>query len=209
VIPPVTARFQIVTEIIRARRETSPQSLGSDEVGLHTLAFPLFLDGTFGTDEQQRTEQKFKDIQNVDFDSGTQRDITPKCVPAQPTDPRHGHVCMGDEIDSQRAYDQQITSSLDFFIDLVKDQAKTIGAALVALGGISALTKLGLIGAIVAGIAAAITIGVDIIVGPLGTRRSDHTRFIRALGRRSGDAHQRGMRLHPILGPSRPSMASW
>lgn len=164
VIPPVTARFQIVTEIIRARRETSPQSLGSDEVGLHTLAFPLFLDGTFGTDEQQRTEQKFKDIQNVDFDSGTQRDITRNVF--QHNQPILGMVMsvMGDEIDSQRAYDQQITSSLDFFIDLVKDQAKTIGAALVALGGISALTKFGFVGAIVAGIAAIITIGVDIIV---------------------------------------------
>ncbi|MGH7462722.1 MAG: hypothetical protein ACREMA_17065, partial [Longimicrobiales bacterium] len=74
VIPPPSARFQIVTEQIIARRETSPQSLGSDEVGLHTLAFPLFLDGTFGTDETQRTEQRFKDIQDVDFDSGTRRD---------------------------------------------------------------------------------------------------------------------------------------
>ena len=100
----------------------------------------------------------------MDFDSGTQRDITRNVF--QHNQPILGMVMsvMGDEIDSQRAYDQQITSSLDFFIDLVKDQAKTIGAALVALGGISALTKFGLIGAIVAAIAAAITIAVDIIV---------------------------------------------
>ena len=71
---------------------------------------------------------------------------------------------MGDEIDSQRAYDQQITSSMDFFTDLVKEQAKTIGSALLALGGISALTKLGVIGAIVAGIAALVTVGIDIII---------------------------------------------
>jgi hypothetical protein len=164
VMPPVTARFQVVTENIRARRETSPQSLGSDKVGLHTLAFPLFLDGTFGADEQQRTEQKFTDIRDVDFDSGTQRDITRNVF--QHNQPILGMALsvMGDEIDSQRAYDQQITSSRDFFVDLVKDQAKTIGPALVALGGISALTKLGFVGGVLSGIAALITIGVDIIV---------------------------------------------
>jgi hypothetical protein len=164
VIPPATARFQIVTEQIRARKETSPEWLGSDEVGLHTLAFPLFADGTFGTDEAQRTEQKFKDIQDVDFDTGTQRDITRAVF--KHDQPILGLVMSvrGDEIDSQRAYDQEITSSTDFFIDLVKEQAQTIGSALLALGGISALTKLGLIGAIIAGIAALITVGIDIIV---------------------------------------------
>lgn len=164
VMPPATARFQIVTEMIRARRETSPQSLGSDEVGLHTLAFPLFLDGTFGADEQQRTEQKFKDIQSVDFDSGTKRDITRNVFQHNQPILAMAMSVMGDEIDSQRAYDQQITSRLDFFVDLVKDQAKIIGAALVALGGISALTKFGVIGGIVAAIATVITIGIDIIV---------------------------------------------
>ncbi len=164
VIPPPTARFQIVTETIRARKETSPEWLGSDEVGLHTLAFPLFLDGTFGTDEAHRTEQKFKDIQDVDFDSGTQRDITRAVF--KHDQPILGMVMSvrGDEIDSQRAYDQEINSSMDFFIDLVKEQAKTIGSALLALGGISALTKLGLIGAIIAGIAAVLTVGIDIII---------------------------------------------
>jgi hypothetical protein len=164
VIPPATARFQIVTETIYARKETSPDWLGSDEVGLHTLAFPLFADGTFGTDEAQRTEQKFKDIQDVDFDTGTQRDITRAVF--KHDQPILGLVMSvrGDEIDSQRAYDHEITSSTDFFIDLVKEQAQTIGSALLALGGISALTKLGMIGAIVAGIAALITVGIDIII---------------------------------------------
>ena len=70
----------------------------------------------------------------------------------------------GDEIDSQRAYDQEITSRLDFFIDLLRDQAKFVEAALLALGGISALAKLGWTGAIIAGIAALITFGIDVIV---------------------------------------------
>jgi hypothetical protein len=163
VIPPLTARFQIVTEKIIAREETSPAWLGSDEVGLHTLAFPLFLDGTFGTDETQRTEQKFTDIQDVAFDSGTQRDITR--IVFKHDQPILGMVMSvrGDEIDSRRAYREEITRSTDFFIDLLKEQAKTIGPVLAALGGLSQLTKLGTIGAIVAGIAAVVTVGIDII----------------------------------------------
>lgn len=104
VIPPPTARFQIVTERIIARKETSPDWLGSDEVGLHTLAFPLFLDGTFGTDESQRTEQKFKDIQDVDFDSGTARDITR--IVFKHDQPILGMVMSvrGDEIEIGRAH---------------------------------------------------------------------------------------------------------
>ena len=40
VATPSTARFQIVTDRIIARKETSPGLIGSDEVGLHTVAFP-------------------------------------------------------------------------------------------------------------------------------------------------------------------------
>jgi hypothetical protein len=161
VIPPATARFQIVTETIIARQETSPAWLGSDEVGLHTLAFPFDLNFQPVGEVQ---EQKFTDIQNVDFDSGTNRNITRKVF--EHDQPILGMllVVRGDEIDSQRAYDGEITSSTDIFIDLIKEEATTIGSALVALGGISALTKLGPIGAIAAGIAAAITVGVDIII---------------------------------------------
>lgn len=164
VVPPSTARFRIVSETIRARRETSPQSLGSDEVGLRTLAFPLFADGSFGSDEPHRIEQKFEDIQDVDFDSGTRRDITRNIFEHEQPILGVALVVTGDEIDSQRAYDQQITSSTDFFVDLIKEQAAFVKAAVVALGGVAALTKFGTIGAIVAGIAAVITLGVDIVV---------------------------------------------
>ncbi len=164
VIVPSTARFQVVSERIYARKETSPAWLGSDEVGLHTLAFPLFQDGSFGTAAPQLVEQKFTDIQNIDFDTGTARDITR--VIFKHDQPILGLVLSvrGDEIDSQDAYDHEVTSSMQFFIDLIKDQSKTIGAAITALGGISALTKLGTIGLIIAGIAALVTVGIDIIV---------------------------------------------
>lgn len=160
VVPPVTARFQMVTERIIARQETSPTWLGSDEVGLHTLAFALFLDGTFG----EAQEQKFKDIQDVEFDSGTARDITRTVFGHDQPILAMALSILGHEIDSQRAYNQEITSRLDFFIQLVKDQAKFIGAALTALGGASALTKLGWTGVWIAGIALVVTLAIDIII---------------------------------------------
>lgn len=160
IFPPPTSRFQIVTERIIAREETSPAWLGSDEVGLHTLAVPLFLDGTFGA----VTEQKFTDIQDVDFDSGTSRDITR--IVFKHDQPILGMALSvrGDEIDSQDEYDQELTSSTDFFYDLIKKEASIVGSAITLLGGISALTDLGPLGAIIAGIAAAVTIGIDIVI---------------------------------------------
>ena len=160
VIPPVSARFQIVTETIRARKETSPAWLGSDEVGLHVLAWPQFADGSFGVEQKQ----KYDDIQEVDFDSGTQRDITRKVF--EHNQPIIGVMVsiLGYEIDSQRAYNQQITASTDYFIELVKQQAVYVSAAVSALGGAAALAKLGWVGALLIGIAVAVTLAIDLIV---------------------------------------------
>jgi hypothetical protein len=161
VTSPPTARFQIVTEKIRARAETSPTWGGSDEVGLHTIAVPLFANGNFGAPQ----EQKFEDIRDVEFDSGTSRDITR--VIFKHDQPILGMVLsvLGYEIDSQRAYDEQIRSSTDFFIDLVKEQAELVGDLLGKLkaAGIDVL-KLGWTGALLAAIGIGITIGIDIIV---------------------------------------------
>jgi hypothetical protein len=157
VIPSPTARFQIVTESITARQETSPAWLGSDEVGLHTLAFPFDLN--FQPIEPLQ-EQKFKDIQDVDFDSGTRRDITRKVF--EHDQPILGMliVVLGDEIDSQRAYDKEITSSTDFFIDLV--QREWTGIAGELAGGLGVLAKFGIKVAIIATvIVLAVTAGID------------------------------------------------
>ncbi|MCL4784668.1 MAG: hypothetical protein KJZ70_16665 [Bryobacterales bacterium] len=160
VLQPPSARFQIVTERIRARKETSPASFGSDEVGLQALAFALFADGTFG----EAQDERFKDIRDAEFDSGTSRDITRLVF-------RHDQPILGMalsmagyEIDSDRAFNELITSRSDFFVDLIKQQAKFIGAAITAAGGIAKLTSLGAIAGWVAGIAVAITLVVDIVV---------------------------------------------
>ena len=161
VIPAPTSRFQVVIEAIYARKETSPDWLGSDEVGLHTMAFPMDL--MFQPIEPMQ-EQAFQDLQGVEFDTGTGRDVTR--IVFQHDQPILAMVLavLGHEVDSQRYYDQMLRSQAKYFWDLVKEQAVYIGAAIAALGGISALLKLGTIGLIAAGIALLITIGVDVII---------------------------------------------
>jgi hypothetical protein len=161
VIPPATARFQIVTAKLRARAETAPTSFGSDEVGLHTIAVPLFANGTFGAGQ----EQKFEDIQDVEFDSGTSRDITRVIFKHDQPIVGLALAVLGYEIDSQRAYDQQIRSSTDYFIDLIKEQAEFVSDVLEELKkrGINVLDA-GWTGAALAAIGAGITIGIDILI---------------------------------------------
>jgi hypothetical protein len=159
VLPP-TARFQMVTEKLHARKETSPAAFGSDEVGLQTLAFALFADGTFG----EVQEEKFKDIRDVDFDSGTSRDITRLVFGHEQPILGMALTIVGFEIDSERAFNELITSRMDFFVQLIKEQAKFIAAAVTALGGIAKLTALGPVAGWIAGIAAAIGLAIDIVV---------------------------------------------
>ena len=158
-VPPA-ARFQIVGETIYARKETSPDWLGSDEVGLRTIAVPWLLDGTFG----DMQTQDFKDIQNIDFDTGVLRNVTRNLFSQQQPVLGVALSVLGHEIDSQRAYDEMITSFTDIFIDLLKKEADFIKGSLAALGGAAALGKLGPVGWIAAGVAAAVTLAVDVVV---------------------------------------------
>jgi hypothetical protein len=170
-IPSATARFEIVTEWINAREETSPSWWGSDEVGLHTLAaafdtnfekvsLPDLLDPNKQAFAQ---EQPFKDIQSVEFDSGTRLDITRKVF--APDTPILGMllVVLGDEIDSQGAYDKEVTSTLDYFIDLVKAELPFIsggtGGALEALIKAFSWTKV-----ILLAVALALVAAIDLLV---------------------------------------------
>ena len=162
VIVPSTARFQVVTESINARQETSPDWLGSDEVGLHTMAFPMDLNFQPVNPLQ---EQFFKDIQDVDFDSGTHKDITRQVF---------GHdqpilgmllVVLGDEIDSQGFYDKELTSQTKFFFEIIVAEATAIAGAIGALKAAGvALTALGAVGAWIAVIALVLMLGIDLIV---------------------------------------------
>lgn len=161
VVPPSTARYEIVAEKIIARKETSPEWPGSDEVGLQTVAIPIFADGS----DAGPQVTPFHDVQQVKFDSATPLEITRNVF-------RHDRpiagvmmTVLGYEIDSRRAYREQITSSMDFFIDLVKEQAKLIKQVLDFLNlGLGDLKKFGSTGAWLAAIGAAVTLAIDAVV---------------------------------------------
>jgi hypothetical protein len=168
VLPAPTTRFEIVTESILARKETSPAWWGSDEVGLHTMSaafdtslqlvdLPDFADPSKRATTQ---DQRFKDIQNVDFDSGTRRDITRKVFAPDKQILGMLLVVLGDEIDSQHAYDAQITSNWDYFLDLVKAQLPYIGAA-VGGAGADLLKNFSGMKAILEGVALLVLAGID------------------------------------------------
>ena len=158
VTPPLTARFQITGERLFCKEETSPGWLGSDEVGLRTMAIPLLADLSVG--ELQTTSRRFGDV-----DSDESRDISR--IFFNQTQPilAVAMSVLGHEVDGEDAYENLVTKSTDIFIDLVKEQAAFIKDALAAAGiGLKDIAKLGTTGAIVIGIAIAVVLVIDLIV---------------------------------------------
>jgi hypothetical protein len=160
VLPPPNARYTIVTEKINARQETDPAWWGSDEVGLHTISFGLDLNLQPIMPVQSI---EFSSLSNLEFDSGDHADITTTVY--QNDQPILGLFLsvLGYEIDSQHAYNTMIHDWTQYFIDAVKQQATTIGSAIVAIG-VSTLVKFGWWGLIIAAIAAVVVIAIDLIV---------------------------------------------
>jgi hypothetical protein len=173
VLPSPNDRFEIVTEWINAREETSPAWWGSDEVGLHTMAaawntsqqdgsmqlidLPDFIDPNYRPLMQDR---RFKDLEDMDFDSGTNKDITRPVF--QPDEPWLGMVLvvLGDEIDSSSAYHHQVTQSWDYFVQLVKEELPYISAA-VGYAGKDLLDDFSWTKVIVEGAALLLLAGID------------------------------------------------
>ena len=170
-VPPATARFEIATDQINSRQETSPSWLGSDEVGLHTMAaafdanfqlvdLPDLSDASKRTDEQ---EERFKDIQDVDFDSGTTHAIIRKVFAPDKQILGMLLVVLGDEIDSQRAYDDQVNGTWDNFVDIVKEELPYIEAALGGAGA-DLLKNFSWTKVIVEAIALVVLAGIDLLI---------------------------------------------
>ena len=158
VLPAVTARFQITAEKLHCRGETSPASFGSDEVGLRFLAMALNAD--LSTGPLQETKIRFGDV-----DSGDNRDI--ELIIFDQTSPIAGVAMMalGHEVDGEDAYNNMVTSITDIFIDLVKEQVKYIAGGLSAAGiTAAALKALSTLQIVVAAIAIAVTLAIDLII---------------------------------------------
>ena len=162
VATPSTARFQIRSETLHARAETSPASFGSDEVGIRILALPLLPD--LGAGEAQLPNGGAP-IRFGDVDSGETRAMDHLLFTHQQPILGAALSIRGFEIDGEEAFERQIDSTLDAFIAILKDQLAFVLDHLKEAGQIAAkLASHGLKGLIAAAIAAAVVVAIDVFV---------------------------------------------
>jgi hypothetical protein len=164
VAPPETARFTITSETLTAVDETSPAFFGSDEVRVRVRAYPV----TVGLTELLiGDELGFDSPEFGDVDSGDVRDMTALLFAHQaPIDAMFMSI-SGFEIDSEKAYREQIDSFTDAFLHYVKLALAAIGAGVGAAAlaiGLKDLLALGLAHPIVLLIAAAIVVAVIVFL---------------------------------------------
>lgn len=160
VVPPSTARFQIASETLDARKETSPAFFGSDEVRVRVSSFPIT--ATL-TDLILGDEQRFNSPEFGDVDSGDSREMKAVLFSHQTPIAALIMTVTGYEIDSEKAFEQQIDSFSDAFVDYLKIALKAlvVGATAGALAiGIKDLILLGLKHPLILAIAAAIALAV-------------------------------------------------
>jgi len=161
IVPPPTARFRIASETLGARQETAPASFGSDEVRVRVLIASMISDLsnlTFGEEE---------DFEFEDLDSGEVRQM--QRVLFNQTGPVDGvfMLIIGHEIDSEKAYEDEIDNFTKAFLHYLKIALAAIGAAItigaVAIG-VTELIKLALFHWVILAIAAAITLVVVLLL---------------------------------------------
>jgi hypothetical protein len=156
------ARFEIRSETLYARAETSPASFGSDEVGLRILALPLFPDLSSG---EAQLPNGGAPIRFSDVDSGESRAMDHVLFSHQQPIIGAALSIRGFEIDGEEAFERQIEDTLDVFIDILKDQLAFVLDHLKEAGGIaSKLAGYGLQGLIAGAIAAAVIVAIDVFV---------------------------------------------
>lgn len=159
---PAGARFRIASETLFARKETSPASFGSDEIGIFFLTTGVHADGSFVELQSVTTERG-------DVDSGETRSLD--CVLLKP-EQQEGPipltvittVVLGYEIDNYSTYVQQLTSYVDALIDVMKGVWLYVLAESVAIGIYMGLTTGGPIGML---IGAAIGAAVALVLLPV------------------------------------------
>lgn len=159
VLPPASARFQIVAERLVTVQETSPTSFGSDEVGLHVIAVPFFANGSLGS-FQFLNGAKGREFGNVD--SGDDRIMNDVLFSHQQDILGLAMSVTGYEIDSRKAYNEQITTFSEAFIHIIEKEWNFIKDDLG--DALKELAKIGIKAAlVVVGIAVVVTLGIDLI----------------------------------------------
>src|SRR5260221_547801 len=160
VVPPSTARFQIASETLHARQETSPAFFGSDEVRVRVNAFPITASLT---NLILGEEQRFDPPEFGDVDSGDTRDMTAVLFSHQ--EPITGLVMtiMGYEIDSEKAYREQIDSFTDAFLHYLKIALGALAAGVLKIG-LKDVLKFGLKHPLILAIAAVVALAVIVFL---------------------------------------------
>jgi hypothetical protein len=164
VSPSPTSRFRVASETLGARQETSPAFFGSDEVRVRVRAYPIIASLTELT---LGAEQAFDSPEFGDMDSGDVRQM--QAVLFDQTGPIDGMVMtiMGFEIDSEKAYRDQINSFTDAFLHYLKIALAGIAASITAGAfavGVKDLLKFALSHPIILAIAAAVVLVVILIL---------------------------------------------
>jgi hypothetical protein len=162
VIPSSAARFQIASETLHCINETGSTSIGSDEVGIKILAVPLFPDLTSG---EVQVPNGGEPIRFDDVDSGETRGMDHLLFTHQQPIAGAALSILGFEVDGEDAFENQIDSFTEAFIDILKDQIAFLKDHLKEVGAIvEKLAEKGLAGAIAAAIAIAVVLAIDVFV---------------------------------------------
>jgi hypothetical protein len=162
VLPSSAARYQIASETLICRNETGSTSIGSDEVGIRILAVPLFLDLTAG---EAQIPNGGKPIRFGDVDSGETRGMDHLLFSHQQAITGAALSILGFEVDGEEAFEKQIDSFTDAFIEILKDEIAFIKDHLKeATAIVEKLASFGLAGAIAGAIAIAVVLAIDVFV---------------------------------------------
>ncbi len=119
VVVPETARFQIASESLGCRVETSPEWPGSDEAGIGILAVPLFPDFTGG--EPQRPNGG-NPIRYSDADTGELFPMDHVLFSHQQPIAGLALSIAGFEIDSEEMFKRQVMDFGDAFLEILEQQ---------------------------------------------------------------------------------------
>lgn len=162
VVPPSTARFQIASETLHARAETSPASFGSDEVGIKILAAALFTDLTMS---EPQVPNGGSPIRFGDVDSGETRAMNHLLFSHQQPILGGALSILGFEVDGEEAFEKQIDSFTEAFIEILKDELEFLKDHIKEIKEIAEkLAEFGLAGAIAAAIAVAVALAITVFV---------------------------------------------
>lgn len=150
VLPAPDTEFELTAEELLCRNETGRTSLGSDEVGIQFVAVRAETDGSLGPIETLRME-----FGNVD--NGDRRPIDSRLYRGR-LGAGLAVAIVGHEIDSQAAYEQNITAFQDAFVLILASNWSAVSSAFgAAAGGIATVFGGPAVGAAVAaGVAFAI-----------------------------------------------------